>query len=252
MTDNASAPRSRGTPDGRRRRRRRPRRLRRPAAAAFGRRPRRRRQGSRQRRRPRPRRSPTQRPTATPSRRRGTGTGFGLQGSSTGGAGVVGWSIERARLDPADGAFTGIFGWSPAGRLDGQVGVGVVGGSDDWGVFGDGYVGVYGYGTTASSARAPRRRLPASTAYGLGANDLALEVDGKVKLQPLRRGRSVAAEVDQDRSRWRGLDQQPGLRGPPQQSHRSLGPVRRSRPPAASRSTSTARCRRRHTSPGSC
>src|SRR6476660_9452856 len=42
------------------------------------------------------------------------GTGFGLTGSSTGGAGIVGWSISAPALDPVDTAYTGIFGFSPA------------------------------------------------------------------------------------------------------------------------------------------
>lgn len=116
------------------------------------------------------------------------GTGLGLEGSSTGGFGVVGWSISAPPgLDPASGAYTGIYGWAPAAPIDTQIGVGVVGESDDWGVFGAGTVGVYGYGTYGVVGES------ASTAAGVLAvasspTDLALDVRGKVKFS--RSGRS--------------------------------------------------------------
>jgi hypothetical protein len=123
---------------------------------------------------------------------RAAGTGFGLTGSSTGGAGIVGWSISAPDLDPADGAYTGVFGWSPAGPVDGLFGVGVLGVSDDWGVFGNGYVGVYGYGTNGVVGESTTASTAGVTAYGLGTNDLALDVVGKVRFS--RSGRtSVAA-----------------------------------------------------------
>ena len=119
------------------------------------------------------------------------GTGFGLRGTSTGGAGIVGWSISGPALDPADTAYTGIYGFSPAAPV-GQIGVGVVGESDDWGVFGNGFVGVYGYGSNGVVGEANTASGAGVTAYGLGANDLALDVVGKVRFS--RSGRtSVAA-----------------------------------------------------------
>jgi len=120
-----------------------------------------------------------------------TGTGFGLEGSSTGGAGIVGWSISAPTLDPADGAYTGIFGWSPASPIDGLAGVGVVGVSDDWGVFGNGTVGVYGYGTYGVVGESASTAAGV-TAYAKSPTDLALDVVGKVRFS--RSGRvSIAA-----------------------------------------------------------
>jgi hypothetical protein len=119
------------------------------------------------------------------------GTGVGLTGSSTGGAGIVGWSISSSPyLSPADGAYTGIYGWSPAGTVDGPVGVGVVGQSDDWGVYGNGTVGVYGYGTYGVVGESASTAAGV-TAFARSATDLALDVVGKVRFS--RSGRSSIA-----------------------------------------------------------
>ena len=115
------------------------------------------------------------------------GTGFGLRGTSSGGAGIVGWSISGPSFDPVDGAYTGIYGWSPAGPVDGPIGVGVVGQSDDWGVFGGGTVGVYGYGTYGVVGES-QSTAAGVLALGKTSSDLALEVVGKVKFS--RSGRS--------------------------------------------------------------
>lgn len=120
-----------------------------------------------------------------------TGTGFGLTGSSTGGAGIVGWSISSPNLPPADGAYTGIYGWSPAGPVDGQVGVGVVGESDDWGVLGIGGVGVWGSGPYGVVGESVSPTGAGVTAIGQTASAVALDVYGKVRFS--RSGRSSVA-----------------------------------------------------------
>jgi hypothetical protein len=120
------------------------------------------------------------------------GTGFGLQGSSTGGAGILGWSITAPTLDPVDAAYTGVWGWSPAAPIEGQVGVGVVGESDDWGVLGLGSVGVWGYGPYGVVGESASPTGVGVTAVAQSATSLALDVQGKVRFS--RSGRtSVAA-----------------------------------------------------------
>ena len=75
------------------------------------------------------------------------GTGVGVSGTSTGGAGVWAWSISAPPgWEPGFGSYTGVYGFSPASPTTDTVGVGVVGDSDDWGVYGQGTIGVYGYG----------------------------------------------------------------------------------------------------------
>jgi hypothetical protein len=120
-----------------------------------------------------------------------SGVGFGLQGSSGGGVGVVGWSVSASPyLTPVDGAYTGVYGFAPAAPV-GQLGVGVVGESDDWGVLGIGTVGVYGLGTYGVVGESVSTAAGV-TAFAASATDLALDVVGKVRFS--RSGRtSVSA-----------------------------------------------------------
>ena len=116
------------------------------------------------------------------------GTGFGLLGTSAGGAGIVGWSVTDPNLDPVNGAYTGIYGYAPTAPTDAQIGVGVVGESEDWGVLGIGGVGVYGtgaYGVVGDSV------TPGGTgvvALAASSTDMGLDVFGKVHFS--RSGRS--------------------------------------------------------------
>jgi hypothetical protein len=110
------------------------------------------------------------------------GTGYGLQGTSAGGAGLFAWSISAPPTwAPSDGSYTGVYGWSPASPdPNAFIAVGVQGQSDDWGVFGSGTVGVYGFGTwgvVGESATANAGVM----ALGASATDLALDVRGKAK-----------------------------------------------------------------------
>jgi hypothetical protein len=118
-----------------------------------------------------------------------TDDGFGLQGTSTGAAGVVGWSVAApgGSFTPAATAYSGVFGSAPADPVN-AFGTGVWGDSDDTGVFGSGGTGVYGFGSIgvmgeSSSASA------GVLAIARSATDLALDVQGKVRFS--RSGRST-------------------------------------------------------------
>jgi hypothetical protein len=120
-----------------------------------------------------------------------TGTGTGVGGSSTGGFGVLGWSISApAFLQPSDGAYTGILGWAPGSPTADTIGVGVQGISDDFGVYGSGNVGVYGFGTFGIIGESGSTAAGV-TALARSSTDLALDVRGKVKFS--RSGRSAVA-----------------------------------------------------------
>jgi hypothetical protein len=118
-----------------------------------------------------------------------TGTGNGVQATSTGGAGVFAWSVSTPPWwSPTDGAFTGIFGHSPASGDANLAAAGVWGDSDDWGVFGSGAVGVFGSGDIGVFASSTSTNA-AVLALAQSPTDLALDVRGKVKFS--RSGRST-------------------------------------------------------------
>jgi len=88
--------------------------------------------------------------TAIAGHATGIGHGYGVEGTSTGGAGVFGWSVSAPDWDPpfepANTAVTGVFGSAPAGNGVDTYGAGVWGYSPDAGVYGSGSTGVEGYG----------------------------------------------------------------------------------------------------------
>lgn len=121
-----------------------------------------------------------------------TGTGYGVQGSSTGGPGLLGWSVSApAAVDPGTLAYTGIYGWAPTNPDADFVAAGVWGDSDDWGVIGSGDVGVYGYGNNGVVGEGAGA-FAGVVALASSSANLALEVIGKAKFS--RSGRSTIAK----------------------------------------------------------
>ena len=117
--------------------------------------------------------------------------GFGVQGSSTLAAGVLGWSVTEpdvTRFPPGSTAYTGVFGSAPAGDGVTTVGTGVWGDSDDTGVFGSGSLGVLGYGGVGVEGDAFGPGGIGVYAFG-DPTQTALYVNGKVFFS--RSGRST-------------------------------------------------------------
>jgi len=84
----------------------------------------------------------------------GFGTGYGVEGTSLGAGGVVGWSVEPPTtywpdFDPAFTQYTGVFGSAPTFPDPNILATGVWGDSPDIGVYGTGGYGVYGFGGVA-------------------------------------------------------------------------------------------------------
>ena len=132
--------------------------------------------------------------TAVSGRATGTGAGYGLEGTSAGGAGVLGWSVSApaAGFLPSYTAYTGVFGFAPAHPGTDGVGTGVWGDSPDIGVYGSGGLGVLGYGGVGVEGDANS----ASGSVGVWAwapttSQVALKVTGKVSLS--RSGRHAMA-----------------------------------------------------------
>lgn len=118
-----------------------------------------------------------------------TGIGFGVTATSTGAAGVRGISIEGSGAAGADStAYTGVYGWSPAGTEDlpgaGVWGdspdIGVYASSDGLGVYASGYYGVVGEGAVGVVGQATGTVGPGIRAYGATTSSPALQVFGKV------------------------------------------------------------------------
>ncbi len=122
------------------------------------------------------------------------GTGYGVEATSDGGAGLVAWSVSAPPFwEPEFGTNTGLYSWAPTGDLN--FGIGVYGDSDDLGVVGVGSVGVLGVGDIGIVGESFSSN-PGVLAIGQSASSLALEVIGKVRFSrsgrtTVRRGRST-------------------------------------------------------------
>jgi hypothetical protein len=124
--------------------------------------------------------------SAFAGRSTGTGTNYGTVGTSTTGAGVVGWSISPP--DPSwfqreYTAFTGVFGSAPSNPGVGVLATGVWGDSPDIGVYGSGGYGVYGRGFYGVLGDANSNANSVGVwAWAPTTAQVALQVTGKVKL----------------------------------------------------------------------
>ena len=125
----------------------------------------------------------------------GTGTGYGLEGTSLGAAGVFAWSVSDPSTywdPPFDAAvtnYTGVFGSAPQAAIDTAVGTGVWGDSPDVGVYGSGSVGVEGYGGWGVAGFANTSVGSVGVYAQADQPSRALYVDGKVHFT--RSGRST-------------------------------------------------------------
>jgi hypothetical protein len=119
------------------------------------------------------------------------GLGFGLQGSSAAGAGIVGWSVtDEGAASSQQVTSTGVYGWAPSGS-DEYPATGVWGDSEDFGVYGTGYFGVYGSGVVGVTGQAETTSGPGVHALGATTSSPALKVTGKVSFN--RSGRKLIA-----------------------------------------------------------
>ena len=128
--------------------------------------------------------------TALQGNATGTGAGYGVEGTSLGAGGVVGWSVSPSDIDPAETQYTGVYGYAPVFPDPKFYSAGVWGDSPDFGVYGTGAYGVYGYGAIAVQGEANSQ--PGSIgvrAYAPSTAQKALVVTGKVSLS--RSGRKT-------------------------------------------------------------
>lgn len=135
--------------------------------------------------------------TAFTAKATGTGAGFGLQGTSLGGGGVVGWSVSDPTsywpsFDPAFTQYAGVFGSAPAYPEPDFLATGVWGDSPDIGVYGSGTYGALGFGAIGVWGEANTN--PGSIgvhAFAPTTGQTALKVTGKVSFS--RSGRTNIA-----------------------------------------------------------
>lgn len=120
----------------------------------------------------------------------GTGAGYGVEGTSLGAGGVVGWSVSSSGVDPADTQYTGVFGFAPTFPDPTIFSTGVWGDSPDIGVYGSGLLGVVGSGAIGIEGDANNQ--PGSigvVAFAPTTSQKALVVSGKVSFS--RSGRKT-------------------------------------------------------------
>jgi hypothetical protein len=126
----------------------------------------------------------------------GTGTGYGVLGTSSGGAGVVGFSITTPDwdppFDPSIVTYTGVFGFAPPGDQATTFGAGVWGDSQNIGVYGSGGTGVYGYGGIGVVGEANSLANSVGVlGYAPSTSQWALVANGKVSFS--RSGRKAVS-----------------------------------------------------------
>jgi hypothetical protein len=134
--------------------------------------------------------------TAVQGNATGTGAGYGVEGTSLGAGGVVGWSVSSPQasywpdFDPAFTQYTGVFGSSPTYPDPNILATGVWGDSPDIGVYGTGLFGVYGFGAIAVQGVANSQSGSIGVrAIATNNSQKALVVTGKVSLS--RSGRKT-------------------------------------------------------------
>jgi hypothetical protein len=123
----------------------------------------------------------------------GTGSGYGLLGTSAGAGGVVGWSVvapDGSWFLPEYTSYTGVFGSAPTNPDANSVGTGVWGDSPDIGVLGTGGNGVVGYGSVGVEGDANSVAGSIGVwAWAPSTAQVALRVTGKVSFN--RSGRKA-------------------------------------------------------------
>lgn len=116
----------------------------------------------------------------------GAGTNYGTVGTSTTGAGLLGWSVgppDPSWFQREYTGYTGVFGSAPSHPGDTGYGTGVWGDSPDVGVLGTGSLGVYGFGGVGVEGDANSNAGSIGVrAWAPTTSQVALKVTGKVSL----------------------------------------------------------------------
>jgi len=123
--------------------------------------------------------------TALAGKATGPGTNYGTVGTSTTGAGLLGWSIsppDPSWFEREYTGYTGVFGYSPSNPSE-SWGTGVWGDSPDIGVYGTGTYGMVGFGSVGVEGDASSRAGSIGVrAWAPTTSQVALRVEGKVSL----------------------------------------------------------------------